>query len=369
MRQPHSSSVGLAGFTFPAALLAAMLLAGHARAQDIDLSKGGAIDVTAQDGMEWRQNEQMVIAHGDARAVRGAVTVTADTLIARYRRKATPPGTASVSAPGAASGATPVATPAAASASGAPPASGNPAPGGLDTGANEIYRLEAEGNVHIFTATDLAVSDHAVYDIDAAVLLLTGGAMTITTPQQVMTARDTMEYWTQKHMAVGRGLASVTTTDGRRVTADVLVGYTQPPAGQGGQAGGAKPAAPAAQPPAAGKPPADPLGASGKLQRVEGFGDVVIRTALETVRGDRGVYVADTGIARVAGHVRITRGQNQLDGDEALVNMRTGISTLVRDPGKRVQGLVIPNDANNTKPGAPKPAAGGTPPSTPAPKP
>ena len=272
------------------------------------------------------------------------MTVTADTLIARYRRKA-----------GAAT-----ATP----ASAVPPAPG--AATGLDTGANEIYRLEAEGNVHIFTATDLAVADHAVYDIDAAVLLLTGKAMTITTPQQVMTARDTMEYWTQKHMAVGRGLATVTTTDGRRVSADVLVGYTQPPA-DAAQPGTPKPAA---QPPTPGKPSADPLGASGKLQRVEGFGDVIIRTVAETVRGDRGVYVADTGIARLAGHVRITRGQNQLDGDAALVNLKTGVSTLVRDPGQRVQGLVIPNDATGGKAGPPRPGApangGGS--STPVPK-
>ena len=326
------------------AMLALVPLPGGAWAQAIDLSKGGAIDVTAQDGMEWRQNEQMVIARGDARAVRGGVTVTADTLVARYRKKAGA-ATSVASAPAAVPGAAPGAA------------------GGPDAGANEIYRLEAEGNVHIYTATDLAVGDKAIYDIDSAVLLMTGRAMTITTPQQVMTARDTMEYWTQKHMAVGRGLATVTTTDGRRVSADVLVGYTQPPAGQAPAAGAKPPGAPAVAP-VAGKPPADPLGASGKLQRVEGFGDVVIRTAAETVRGDRGVYVADTGIARLAGHVRITRGRNQLDGDQALVNMKTGISTLVREPGQRVQGLVMPNDAS----GGPKPGKGGTPSSTPGPR-
>ena len=132
-----------------------------------------------------------------------------------------------------------------------------------------------------------------------------------------MTARDTMEYWSQKHMAVGRGLATVTTADGRRLAGDVLVGYTAPPA-------------PAGQPPGASRADAagrrqagaDPLGSSGKLQRVEAFGHVEVRTATETVNGDRGVYVADTGIARIAGNVRITRGQNQLEGDEALVNMQ-----------------------------------------------
>lgn len=315
-------------------LLLMLLAPGYASAQALDLSKGGPIEVTASDGMEWRQNEQVVIAHGNARAVRGDVTVTANTLVARYRRK-TGAVAASASAPASNSG----------------PNSG---PVAADTGNNEIYRLEAEGNVHIFTATDLAVGDKAVYDIDQAVLLMTGGDMKLTTPQQVLTARDTMEYWSQKHMAVGRGLATVTTTDGRRLAGDTLVGYTTAP-----DTPGARPAAPAKLP---ARPGADPLLASGKLQRVEGFGNVEVRTATETIRGDRGVYVADTGIARLVGDVRITRGQSQLNGDQAVINMRIGISTLSRDPGKRVQGLVVPNDATANAPGAAAPNAADKPP-------
>ena len=177
--------------------------------------------------------------------------------------------------------------------------------------------------------------------MDQAVLVMTGHDMKITTPQQVMTARDAMEYWSQRHMAIGRGDATVTTSDGRRLTGDVLVGYTADPNAPPGQPvvkAAAKPADPA-------KPSADPLGASGKLQKVEAFGHVEVRTATEIVHGDRGVYVPDTGIARLVGNVRMTRGQNQLNGDEAIVNMRTGISTVTRTPGSRVEGLVVPNDA------------------------
>ena len=324
-------------------LAAALARSPAATAQGLDLSQGGAIDVTSRDGMEWRQNEQMVIARGDARAVRGTVTVTADVLIARYRKKAPVPG----SAPPATPAATPVVAPGVAAPGVAAPGAAPPVPGSpTDTGANEIYRLEAEGHVRIFTATDLAVGDKAVYDIDQAVLLMTGSAMMITTPQQVMTARDTMEYWSQKHMAVGRGQAIVNTSDGRRLNGDTLVGFTNPDTPAPGAPAAARRPPPPPQPAAAdGKPAAASL-TSGKLQRVEAFGHVQLRTATETIVGDRGVYVADTGIARIAGDVRITRGQNQLDGDEALVNMKTGISTLVRDPGKRVQGLVVPNDAS-----------------------
>jgi lipopolysaccharide export system protein LptA len=328
-------------------LAAALLLPAAAWGQALDLSKGGPIDVTAQDGMEWRQNEQVVIARGNARAVRGDVTVTADRLIARYRKRA---GAQTVAA-----------------TSGGP--GSNPA---TDTGSNEIYRLEAEGNVKIFTPTDLAEADKAVYDIDQAVLLLTGKDLKITTPQQVMTARDTMEYWSQKHMAVGRGLAVVTTSDGKRISADTLVGYTRntDPVPGAGAGQGPKPAA---APPAPGK--GDPTATSGKLERVEGFGNVEIRTPTETVKGDRGVYVADTGIARLAGSVRITRGQNFVTGNEALVNMRTGISTLVQERGRRVEGLVVPGDAQAgaAQPGAAQPGAPTQPkprstPSTPAPR-
>ncbi len=302
------------------ALVASM---GAARAQGIDLSSGGPVEVTARDGFEWHENEQTVIATGDARAVRGTVTVLADRLLARYRKKAV--------------GAAPAATPA---------ASGSP-----DTSANEVYRLEADGHVRIVTPTDEAVGDHAIYDIDQALLVLTGRHMKLTTPQQVMTARDSMEYWSQKHMAVGRGDAVVVTSDARRLSADILVGYTTVP-----------PATPAAKTPA---PGADPAAGAGKLERVEAFGNVEVRTATDTVHGDRGVYVPDSGIARIVGNVRLTHGQNQLNGPAADINMKTGIAHIVSDPAARVQGLIMPNDANlqNTPGATPSTdkAAGGTP--------
>lgn len=302
-----------------AVVLALLAASTPAWAQGLDMSKGGPIEVTSRDGIEWRQGEQVVIARGDARAVRGDNTVMADMLTAHYRKRA---GTAPA-----------VAT----------PASATPSTSGLlgsDSGSNEIYRLEADGHVKLFSPSDIAVGDHAVYDIDQAVLLLTGKNMSLTTPNQVMTAHDTMEYWSQKHMAVGRGLATVTTSDGRRITADVLVGYTTPDG-----AAGAKPP-PAAAPAKPNTP--DPLGTAGKLQRVEGFGHVEVRTATETITGERAVYVADPGIARIVGNVVITRGLNRAVGDEAIVNMKTGISRLIRDPGHRVEGLIVPSDANTS---------------------
>ena len=313
----------------------AALVAGRgAVAQGIDMSHGGPIEVTSSQGMEWRQQEQEVIARGDARAVRGDVTVTGDELIAFYRKKAATAGTQAAAQPAA------------------PAAPASTAMGGMDTGDNEIYRLVATGHVNIYTPTDHAIADKAVYDIDQAVLVLTGHDLKITTPQDILTARDAIEYWSQKHMGVGRGEATVVTNDGRRIYADTLVAYTRPSDSKAGdQKPGAGPAPPAAQQVAVtpGKPGADPLTGSNKLQKVDAFGNVEVRTQTEVIRGDRGTYDADTDMARILGHVHVTRGLNQLNGDEALVNMRTGVSTLVRVPGRRVEGLVVPNDTSGPK--------------------
>ena len=227
-----------------------------------------------------------------------------------------------------------------------------------DTGGSEIYRVQADGRVHIFTTTDQVWGDRAVYDIDQSVLVMTGHDLKLTTPNDVITARDDLEYWSQKHMAVARGNAVVVTNDGRRLAADTIVAYTTEGAPQP-QPGTPPAATPVAAKPVAAKPGApntdDQLAASGKLQKVEAYGNVSVRTPTDTAIGDRAVYVPDTGIARLAGRVRITRGQNQLDGSEAEVNMKTGLSRLLAGTGARVQGLVIPNDASNQQLGGPVP--------------
>jgi lipopolysaccharide export system protein LptA len=334
------------------------------------MTQGGPIQITAQDGIDWRQAEQVVIAKGDAKAVRGNVTVTADRLLAWYRKK----------------GATETAQPVTTGLTGA-----------TDTEGNEVYRMRAEGHVHIFTQTDQAWGDQATYDLDQAVLVMTGNGLKLTTPNDTLTARDTLEYWSDKHMAVARGDAVVVTNDARRISADTLVAYTEPPpaaaaSGPGQSAPGqsapgpsapgqsapgstqtanAAPASagPRSEPPGAtspgptgsgsnpqkqtaANPTGDPTAAmAGRLEKVEGFGNVTVRTMTDIVIGDRGVYVPDTGIAHLGGHVRITRGLNQINGAEAVVNMKTGVATMLSGDSGRVSGLVVPNDQSNPPPG------------------
>jgi lipopolysaccharide export system protein LptA len=213
------------------------------------------------------------------------------------------------------------------------------------------------------------------------VLVLTGGDLKLLTPNELMTARDAMEYYPQQHMAVARGNAVVVTKDAKRMAADTLVAYTtpDPPPPAAAPAGGATQVAAKTPEPAKADPAKpgddDTAAVSGKLKKVDAFGHVSVRTTTDTVTGDKAVYVPDTGIARIFGNVRITRGENQMNGSEAEVNQKTGISRLLSGgPSERVQGLVMPNDANGpgspgqppkpgeTKPGTPQAQAASKPP-------
>jgi lipopolysaccharide export system protein LptA len=282
------------------ALLGAALALGAAmpaRAQAVNLGGSGAepIEIVARDGIEWNRAAQQYIARGDARASQAGTTVEANVLTAYYREGA--------------------------------------------SSRTEIYRYQADGNVRIYTPTHRAVGDRAIFDIDTGVLVLTGKGLKLTTPGEVVTARDALEYWDRRHIAVARGDALVLTQDGRRMKGDLLTAHFAPNDARGGATGQPARSAPMPVPTGQGT-------GSQRLQRVEAFGDVHISGETEIAVGDRGVYNAQTGIAVLAGNVKITRGQNQLNGDYAEVNTNTGISRLLSQPDQagdnRVRGLFVP---------------------------
>jgi lipopolysaccharide export system protein LptA len=298
-------------------LLALALGAGAlpAAAQGINLGSDGSrepIEIIARDGIEWNREAQQYVARGDARVTQGTTTVEADLLTAYYRQGA--------------------------------------------TSRTEIFRYQADGRVRIYTPTHRAVGDRAIYDTDTGVLVLTGKNLKLTTPAEVITARDALEYWDSRKIAVARGDALVVTQDGRRMKGDLLTAHF---VDQNASAGAQPPQPVRSTPASAG---ASQSG-SQRLQRIEAFGDVHVSTETEIVVGDRGVYNADTGIAVLAGNVKITRGQNQLNGDYAEVNTNTGISRLLSRPDQagdnRVRGLFIPENQNSE--GASQPALPGMP--------
>jgi len=283
-------------------LLLAVLVAAGARpaaSQGFDLARGGdtQIQIYADNGIEWRSDQNRVIARGNAKAVRGTMTVTADTLTAYYR--------------GSAAG-----------------------------GGNEIWRVDAEGNVTIATPTDTATGVKATYDLDKAIFVLRGQPAKLTTPTQTFTADDALEYWENEKMAVLRGNGLAIQKD-KKIQADVLTAHFKdkgPPApGKGAPAKGGGNA-----------------GGSLDLHHADGFGHVVLTTATEVVTGDRGDYNMESGIATVSGSVKITRGGNELNGGYAHVDLNSGISKLFgAAPGatgdQRVRGTFVPDRSGDEK--------------------
>lgn len=276
----------------PVYLLIAMLATtSSALAQNLNLASGPGggtppIQITASGGVEWSQKTNTVTASGDTKAVRGDVTVTADQLIAHYGPQKTAPSTASSSNNGL-----------------------------LGQGNNQLTELDAIGHVHIYTATQNAWSDRAVYSADQQVLVLTGKHLKLTTPTDTLTARDSIEYYAGAHKAVARGDAHITSTDGRSISANVITGYfSTQPGGNNQQS----------------------------LEKVEAFGNVVITTPSDVASGNSGVYIPSTGKARLGGDVHITHKGNHLSGSDALVNMKAGTATLLASPGGRVSGVILP---------------------------
>ncbi len=284
----------------------AFLLASTAAAQDLGLAGRGPVEVLADGAIEWRRDDQVVIAQGNARATRGGATVFADRLLARYRPRAGGENRVTDGSPFA--------------------------------GASEVWRLEAEGSVRIVAGNDRAQGDRAIYDLDRKVLVLTGRALSLTNGTDTLTARDALEYWSASRMAVARGQAVVTSPD-RRLEADTIAAWfaERAKAGQETVRG-------------------TPVPGAGRLERAEAWGEVRITTATEVVRGDRAIYLPGEGVARLFGAVRITRGQNQLNGAVAEVNLRTGVSRLLPAPGGRVAGMLVPEERR-----PPAPALGGGP--------
>ena len=69
-----------------------------------------------------------------------------------------------------------------------------------------------------------------------------------------------------------------------------------------------------------------------QLSRVQAFDNVRLVTETESIWADKGIYDVKSGIATLDGNVRITRDGNQLNGNNAVINLTTGVSKLLTAP-------------------------------------
>lgn len=227
-------------------------------------ARGKPVEIHADQGIEWQQDAQAYIARGNASAKQGDVAVHADELTAHYKK-------------------------------------------GAD-GKTQIWRIDADGNVRITSPRQTAYGKKGVYDVTQGIFVLTGAPRMVTETDKI-SARNSLEFWEMKSLAVARGDAVAIRGD-KRLRADVLTAHFTE-------------------------------GKDGKSQvnRVDAYDNVLISSPNEIVRGRRGVYNTQTGIIVLRGSVKITRGNDQLNGEAAEVNLNTGVSRLLSGNSGRVRGF------------------------------
>jgi lipopolysaccharide export system protein LptA len=151
------------------ALSAAFLLGlgGAAWSQETAPATGGGfgldndndkpIEISAENGIEWKRDARTYTARGNALAQQGDTSIAADTLIAH-----------------------------------------------LDD-QDELSHWEAIGNVKIQTTRSTSYGDRAEYTEANRLLVLTGNNLKVVTENQTVTARDQIEYWRDKDAVVAKG--------------------------------------------------------------------------------------------------------------------------------------------------------------------
>lgn len=255
------------------------------------------IEITADKTLEWHRTELQYVANGNAIVKQGGTTIKGDRITADYRSSA--------------------------------------------KSDMDIYRLTASGNVSIDDKGNVATGEKLVYDIDTGIATMTGQALTMTSPEQTVTATEKFEYTVNQGMIKAIGNAKVVRgTD--TLHSDIITAFlVEDEQGQN------------------------------SLDRLEGDGNVKIVTPTEMLTGHRGIYNAKSNTATVTGAVKITRDQNVLTGERAEIDLTTSISRLfgasIEDgqTGGRVRGVFYPGESKKAE----SQAAVKTPTEIPAPAP
>ena len=73
-----------------------------------------------------------------------------------------------------------------------------------DSSNTEIYRVVAEGHVHVISEDRDGWGDRAEYDKDRSVTILTGQHLKGSTLEDMVFARDSLEYWQDLDLGVAR---------------------------------------------------------------------------------------------------------------------------------------------------------------------
>jgi lipopolysaccharide export system protein LptA len=262
-----------------------------------------SVQVTADQSLEYYSEKKLYVARGNAKSVRGTMTVTGDILTAHERDK---------------------------------PA-GAPKRAKTDdkNGSGDIDIMTAEGHVVIVDPKQRITGEHAVYDLDKHTIIVTGSNLRYETAKEVVTATDSLEYNETTKLAVARGHAVADQPD-RHIEGDVLTAeFRDAPNGQ---------------------TQLTKMTAQGHVSVITRSKDEgekngkPIKKGGDVSRGDRAVYDAGSNMAILTGDVKVTKSDGtQMSGDVGEVNFTNNQSRLLTDGSTRVKALLPPKTSDKDK--------------------
>ncbi len=140
------------------------------------------IAIEADNGLEWRREENVYIARGNATAQSGELKIRADELRGYYRSTA--------------------------------------------DSQFELYKLEAIGGVVLNSGEQSATAEKAFYDLDQKAFVLLGEKIELRSAQATLIANDRIEYWQDRNLAVARGGAVAIQGPNRLMAQTVTAHFT-----------------------------------------------------------------------------------------------------------------------------------------------
>ena len=247
------------------------------------------IEVSANKGIEWQREEKIFIARGSAKAIQGDIKVYADELIAHYRD--------------------------------------------IDGQNTDVYRVDALGNVIIYSKNETARGSAAVYDFEKDVLVMEGSPSILDTPDGKVISYETIQFWGKDDIALAKGNAQAE-RDNNKLFADMLVARFQ--------TGNEKSINNDNQ-----------NQENARISMIEGYGNVRLETKSgEVILGERGKYDLISEVAILDGNVRVKSENSQMKGGFAVIDTSKGVSTLYPSaiesgyprPGQkpRVSAVLVP---------------------------
>ena len=146
--------------------------------------------------------------------------------------------------------------------------------------------------------------------------MVSGKNLRLDTGKEIVRAEEGLEFWQRSKLAIARGNASATRKD-RTIRANLLTVQF-----------------------------IEDINGNLTAKQIDAQGGVLITTPSEVIVGNEGVYNVIEELVTLSGNVKITRGENQLNGSMAEVNLQTGVSRLISDKSlggtKKGRGLFIP---------------------------